>query len=157
MICGLQADKSRCNFVSVRSPAHILIFSSYPFIAGNLAALLGEAEWARARYAFGQVHSLEQLTAYLTTHPEAIVLADIDAGIVDIGRIVRLFPRTRFLALSMFVDTPAVKRCVAQGAVGYVLKTAPLAEFEEALRAITAGRRYFSESVVQALLKGKVY
>lgn len=83
-------------------------------------------------------------------HPD-IVLMDIMMpglnGLDAAARIVRTFPRTRVVILSMNADEDSVLKSIRAGAVGYLVKTADPAELELALRAIERGERFLSSAV----------
>jgi hypothetical protein len=57
------------------------------------------------------------------------------------------------LVLSMYDTVDFVKRAVANGACGYLMKDAPPFELEQALRSVMATGSYFSAAVAQRLLQ----
>jgi DNA-binding NarL/FixJ family response regulator len=59
----------------------------------------------------------------------------------------------RVLVLSMYDTVDFVKRAVANGACGYLMKDAPPFELEQALRSVMATGSYFSAAVAQRLLQ----
>jgi DNA-binding NarL/FixJ family response regulator len=68
-------------------------------------------------------------------------------GIAVTRQIRKLSPTTRVLILSHHAGADYVYQALRAGADGYVLKSARAAEVVEALRRISRGRRYMSESV----------
>jgi DNA-binding NarL/FixJ family response regulator len=102
----------------------------------------------------------EALRLIAAHHPD-IVLMDIMMpglnGLDAAARIVRTFPRTRVVILSMNADEDSVLKAMRAGAVGYLVKTADPAELELAIRAVERGERFLSsavsEHVVSACLK----
>lgn len=93
-------------------------------------------------------------------HPD-VVLLDISMprlnGLDAAARMVRTFPRSRVVMLSMNTDEVTVLRALRAGALGYLVKTADPAELELAIRAAARGDRFLSaavsERVVDACLK----
>ncbi|MHB8534863.1 MAG: response regulator [Sulfuricaulis sp.] len=80
-----------------------------------------------------------------------IVLMDIAMpglnGIEATARIVKEFPRTRVVVLSMHADEEYVLQALRAGAAGYLLKNAAPVELELALRAVARGETYLSPEV----------
>jgi DNA-binding NarL/FixJ family response regulator len=72
-------------------------------------------------------------------------------GIEATAQIARKYPAAAILMLSMYSDESYVLRCLRAGARGYVLKEAAESELIEAIRAVTAGRSYFSPKVRRLL------
>lgn len=73
-------------------------------------------------------------------------------GIAVTRQIRKLSPTTRVLILSHHAGADYVYQALRAGADGYVLKSARAAEVVEALRRISRGRRYMSESVSNLLI-----
>ncbi|WP_048440785.1 response regulator transcription factor [Caenimonas sp. SL110] len=86
-----------------------------------------------------------------------IVMTDISMpgmdGITAISEIHARHPEVRLLVLSMYDTVDFVKRAVANGACGYLMKDAPPFELEQAVRSVMATGSYFSPSIAQRLLQ----
>ena len=86
-----------------------------------------------------------------------IVMTDISMpgmdGITAISEIHAKYPEVRLLVLSMYDTVDFVKRAVANGACGYLMKDAPPFELEQAVRSVMATGSYFSPSIAQRLLQ----
>ncbi|MES2633808.1 MAG: response regulator transcription factor [Pseudomonadota bacterium] len=86
-----------------------------------------------------------------------IVMTDISMpgmdGITAISEIHAKHPEVRLLVLSMYDTVDFVKRAVANGACGYLMKDAPPFELEQAVRSVMATGSYFSPSIAQRLLQ----
>jgi DNA-binding NarL/FixJ family response regulator len=97
----------------------------------------------------------EALRLIAAHHPD-IVLMDIMMpglnGLDAAARIVRTFPHTRVVILSMNADEDSVLKAIRAGAVGYLVKTADPAELELAIRAIERGERFLSSAVSEHVL-----
>ncbi len=72
-----------------------------------------------------------------------LVLPDLN-GIDATERILSILPMTSIIALSASHNSEHVCRALRAGARGYVLKDAKGAELVEAVRAVSAGKRYLS-------------
>jgi DNA-binding NarL/FixJ family response regulator len=86
-----------------------------------------------------------------------IVMTDISMprmdGIAAIAQIHARHPAVRLLVLSMYDTVDFVKRAVANGACGYLMKDAPPFELEQAVRSVMATGSYFSPAIAQRLLQ----
>ncbi|WP_395688462.1 response regulator [Caenimonas koreensis] len=86
-----------------------------------------------------------------------IVMTDISMPVMDgitaIAEIHSTHPQVRLLVLSMYDTVDFVKRAVANGACGYLMKDAPPFELEQAIRSVMATGSYFSPSIAQRLLQ----
>ena len=86
-----------------------------------------------------------------------VVMTDISMpgmdGITAIAEIHAKHPEVRLLVLSMYDTVDFVKRAVANGACGYLMKDAPPFELEQAVRSVMATGSYFSPAIAQRLLQ----
>jgi DNA-binding NarL/FixJ family response regulator len=86
-----------------------------------------------------------------------VVMTDISMpgmdGITAISAIHAKHPQVRLLVLSMYDTVDFVKRAVANGACGYLMKDAPPFELEQAVRSVMATGSYFSPAIAQRLLQ----
>ena len=74
-------------------------------------------------------------------------------GIAAIADIHSRHPQVRLLVLSMHDTVGIVRRAVAAGACGYVMKDAAPAELEQSITSVMATGSYFSPLVAQRLLE----
>jgi DNA-binding NarL/FixJ family response regulator len=74
-------------------------------------------------------------------------------GITAISEIHSRMPEVRILVLSMYDTVDFVKRAVASGACGYLMKDAPPFELEQAVRSVVSTGSYFSSAIAQRLLQ----
>ena len=86
-----------------------------------------------------------------------LVMTDISMPVMDgiaaISEIHRRHPEVRLLVLSMYDTVDFVKRAVASGACGYLMKDAPPFELEQAVRSVMATGNYYSPAIAQRLLQ----
>ncbi len=91
------------------------------------------------------------------THTPNIVLMDIAMpglnGLDATTRIVKEFPHTRVLILSMHADEEYVRQALRAGAAGYLLKNAAPAELELAIRAVMRGEAWLSPAISRVVVE----
>jgi DNA-binding NarL/FixJ family response regulator len=73
-------------------------------------------------------------------------------GIEATERICKAHPGVRVLMLSMHASTEYIYRALQAGAQGYLLKESAAVEVVDAVRALYAGRRYFSHKISDMLV-----
>ena len=82
--------------------------------------------------------------------PDVVVMDVTMPGLGGAGAtrdILRLPADTKVVALSMHASRQFVEDMVEAGVSGYVVKSAPVQEVLEAIRAVRAGRQYFSPEI----------
>lgn len=86
-----------------------------------------------------------------------VVLMDLVMPVMDgvaaTQALLQEFPHLRVVALTSFGEEELVRRALAAGAVGYLLKNVTAAELAEAIRAAHAGYRVLSPEAEQALAR----
>ena len=96
----------------------------------------------------------EALARCAEVRPDVIVM-DMAMPVMDgptvTGRIRELFPGSRVVALTSFVDPEMAKRALEAGAIGYVLKDAGPDLLVEAVREAYEGRSVIDPSAAQAV------
>jgi DNA-binding NarL/FixJ family response regulator len=88
-------------------------------------------------------------------HPD-IAMLDVAMkgmnGIEATARIVKEFPETRVIILSVHANEEYVRQALRAGARGYLLKDAAVAELELAVNAVARGETYLSPAVSKHLV-----
>ncbi|MDB6121519.1 MAG: Two component transcriptional regulator, LuxR family [Pedosphaera sp.] len=101
----------------------------------------------------------EALTLVRELQP-SIVLMDIAMaglnGLEATVRIVKEFPNTRVIILSMHANEEYVLQTLRAGALGYLLKDAATAELELAIQAIARGDTYLSPAISKRVIEDYV-
>ncbi len=96
----------------------------------------------------------------LSREPADVAVMDIGMpglnGIEATAQITRLYPKMAVVMLSMHGDETYVLRCLRAGARGYILKESAEHELIAAIRAVTAGKSYFSPKVKRLLQQDHV-
>jgi DNA-binding NarL/FixJ family response regulator len=87
-----------------------------------------------------------------------IVITDISMppgmdGLAAIAQIHSKHPQVHLLVVSMYDTVDFVKRAVASGACGYLMKDASPFELEQAIRAVMSTGTYFSSGIARLLLR----
>jgi DNA-binding NarL/FixJ family response regulator len=104
----------------------------------------------------GEARDGHELLALLTGQLPDVVVTDISMprldGLTALARIKAQYPQLPVLVLSMYDTADFIKRAVASGADGYVLKGSSAHELEQALRSIVLTGSYFSAAITQQLL-----
>ena len=139
---------------STQQPIRVVLADDHDLVRSGIKALLsmidGVQVVAEARDGLELIRLVESL------NPD-IVMTDISMprmdGITAISQIHALHPQVRLLVLSMYDTVDFVKRAVASGACGYLMKDAPPFELEQAVRSVMATGSYFSPAIAQRLLQ----
>jgi DNA-binding NarL/FixJ family response regulator len=132
----------------------VVLADDHDLVRSGIKALLSMIEGveviAEARDGRELINLVESL------NPD-VVMTDISMpgmdGITAISDIHGKHPEVRLLVLSMYDTVDFVKRAVANGACGYLVKDAPPFELEQALRSVMATGSYFSPGIAQRLLQ----
>ena len=135
-------------------PIRIVLADDHDLVRSGIKALLSMVEGvdviAEAR------DGRELITLVESLNPD-VVMTDISMpgmdGIAAISEIHNKHPQVRLLVLSMYDTVDFVKRAVASGACGYLMKDAPPFELEQAVRSVMATGSYFSPAIAQRLLQ----
>lgn len=133
---------------------HVLLADDHAVLRAGLRALLraepdivvvGEAADGR-----------QAVTLARELRPDVLLL-DLSmprlGGLDALGELRRLVPECRVLVLTMHNDEGYLRRALAAGAAGYVLKQADDRELLVALRAVARGQVYVSPALAPALLE----
>lgn len=131
----------------------VLLADDHKLVRAGIRALLGTL--TDVEIVAEATDGREALSLIAAHHPD-IVLMDIMMpslnGLDATARIVRTFPRTRVVILSMNVDEDSVLKAIRAGAVGYLVKSADAAELALAVRAVARGERFVSSAVSEHVL-----
>src|SRR5689334_15564523 len=131
----------------------VLIDEDQAMVRGALASLL------RLEDDIDVVAEVERgddvLAAARRTRPD-IALLDIEMpgldGISAAGELARELPETRSVILTTFGRPGYMRRALAEGASGFLLKDAPASELASAIRAVVSGRRAVDPTLAAAAI-----
>jgi DNA-binding NarL/FixJ family response regulator len=132
----------------------IVLADDHDLVRSGIKALLSTVEGVQV---IAEARNGNELLQLLETVQPDVVMTDISMpgmdGITAIAEIHSRHPEVRVVVLSMYDTVDFVKRAVANGACGYLMKDAPPFELEQALRSVVATGSYFSAAVAQRLLQ----
>jgi DNA-binding NarL/FixJ family response regulator len=141
-----------------RAPAEgavrVVLADDHDLVRSGIAALLSLVDGVEV---IAEARSGEELIALVEQLQPDLVLTDITMpgmdGLAAVAQIHSRWPQVRLVVLSMHHTIEFVKRAVANGACGYLMKNAPSFELNQAIRSVIAGGSYFSPSISQQLLQ----
>jgi DNA-binding NarL/FixJ family response regulator len=135
-------------------PIQVVLADDHDLVRSGIKALLSTVDGVQV---IAEARNGNELLALLESVKPDVVMTDISMpgmdGITAIAEIHTRFPEVRVIVLSMYDTVDFVKRAVANGACGYLMKDAPPFELEQALRSVMATGSYFSAAVAQRLLQ----
>jgi DNA-binding NarL/FixJ family response regulator len=135
-------------------PLRIVLVDDHDLVRSGIKALLTMIEGVEV---VAEARDGGELLALLDGVTPDIVMTDISMpgmdGITAIGRIHDRFPALKVLVLSMYDTVDFVKRAIASGACGYLMKDATPLELEQALRSVMTVGSYFSPAIAQRLMQ----
>jgi len=135
-------------------PIRVVLADDHDLVRSGIKALLTMVEGVQV---IAEARDGKELIALVEDLMPDVVMTDISMpgmdGITAIAEIHGKHPQVRLLVLSMYDTVDFVKRAVANGACGYLMKDAPPFELEQAVRSVMATGSYFSPSIAQRLLQ----
>jgi DNA-binding NarL/FixJ family response regulator len=130
------------------APLKILLADNHTLVRAGIRALLEQIPDVTVVAEAGDGREALKL---VELHRPNLVLMDITMpvmnGLESTGRIVKEFPPTRVVMLSVHNDEEYVLQSLRAGAVGYLLKDAGRAELEIAVAAVRRNETYLSPAV----------
>jgi len=132
----------------------IVLADDHDLVRSGIKALLSMVDGVDV---IAEARDGNELIKLVETLMPDVVMTDISMpgmdGITAIAEIHSKHPQVRMLVLSMYDTVDFVKRAVANGACGYLMKDAPPFELEQAVRSVMATGSYFSPAIAQRLLQ----
>ncbi|MHB1124480.1 MAG: response regulator [Ramlibacter sp.] len=132
----------------------IVLADDHDLVRSAIKALLAMIEGVEV---IAEARDGRELLTVLGSMTPDLVMTDISMpgmdGITAIAEIRDRYPGMKVLALSMHDSADIVKRAMASGARGYLLKDASPFELEQAVGSMTAIGSYFSPAIVQRLMQ----
>jgi len=139
---------------AVAKPIRVVLADDHDLVRSGIKALLSMVEGVEV---VAEARDGRELVSLVDSLKPDVVMTDISMpgmdGITAISEIHARHPAVRLLVLSMYDTVDFVKRAVANGACGYLMKDAPPFELEQAVRSVVATGSYFSPSIAQRLLQ----
>lgn len=132
----------------------VVVADDHQMVRSGITALLSAIAGVEV---IGQAADGQQLIDFVERLQPDVVMTDIEMpgidGIAAIAHIHSLHPEVRLLVLSMHSELEYVKRAVACGASGYLMKNARSPELELALRSVMQTGSYFNTDIARRLLQ----
>ena len=132
----------------------VVLADDHDLVRSGIKALLGMVEGVKV---VAEARDGRELVTLVESLAPDVVMTDISMpgmdGIAAIAEIHARMPEVRVLVLSMYDTVDFVKRAVASGACGYLMKDAPPFELEQSIRSVMATGTYFSPVIAQRLLQ----
>ncbi|MCB0770274.1 MAG: response regulator transcription factor [Flavobacteriales bacterium] len=135
-------------------PIRILLADDHRIITDGLEQLLAQLPDVECIGVATNGEEALQMTGHLGVD---VVLMDIDMPVMDgieaTERIKQERPQVKVVVLSMHEDAAVVKRLMAVGADGYLVKNCGKDELLLAIRNVHQGQRHFASALTEALLR----
>jgi DNA-binding NarL/FixJ family response regulator len=132
----------------------VVLADDHELVRGGIKALL---ETMADVDVVEEAQSGEDLLAVLAGLRPDLVITDLAMpgmdGLAAIARIRERHPKLPVLVLSMYDTVDFVRRAIASGASGYLLKQSAPAELEQAVRTVLATGSYFNAKIARMLLQ----
>ena len=139
---------------STQPPIRVVLADDHDLVRSGIKALLSMIDGVEV---IAEARDGQELIQLVENLEPDVVMTDISMprmdGIAAISQIHARHPKVRLLVLSMYDTVDFVKRAVASGACGYLMKDAPPFELEQAVRSVMATGSYFSPAIAQRLLQ----
>jgi DNA-binding NarL/FixJ family response regulator len=135
-------------------PTRVVLADDHVLIRAGLRALLHSLPNIEV---VGEASDGHEAVEVIARHQPDVVIMDIGMpglnGVDSTRRIVKQFPGTRVVILSMHANEEYVGRALDAGAKGYLLKGAEPAELELVFKAVMRGETYLSPSIAKHLVQ----
>ena len=132
----------------------VVLADDHDLVRSGIKALLSMVEGVQV---IGEARDGAELVALVDKLLPDLVMTDISMpgmdGIAAISAIHARHPDMRLLVLSMYDTVDFVKRAVASGACGWLMKDASPHELEQAVRSVVTTGSYFSPLIAQRLMQ----
>ncbi|MGN6645951.1 MAG: response regulator [Cytophaga sp.] len=133
----------------------IVIADDHTLIRDGIKALLQSIDEFEV---VGEATDGEELVQFIDTLDPDIVVVDITmpkkTGIEVITEVKKYNSRVKFIVLSMHDNPEYVLKSVQAGALSYLLKNTDHEEIVKAVKAVSAGQKYFSADIYSIILNG---
>jgi DNA-binding NarL/FixJ family response regulator len=135
-------------------PIRVVLADDHDLVRSGIRSLVAHMDGMEV---VGEARDGVELLARIQALRPSIVVTDISMpnmdGFAALDAIHTQFPEVKVLVLSMYDSVDYVKRAVASGACGYLMKDSHPSELEQALRSVAATGSYFSAAVARRLME----
>lgn len=134
------------------APVRVVLADDHDLVRSGVRALLGQVPGVEV---VGEARDGGELVDLVERLRPDVAMTDLSMpgtdGLSAIATLHERHPQVRLLVLSMHDEVETVRRAVASGASGYLMKDAPASELQEAIQSVVATGRYFSPALVMRL------
>lgn len=103
----------------------------------------------------GAVNDSRKVLEFIENEAVDLIISDLHmpyfSGIDLCLKIKNSFPQIKVMLLTMAEDAPHIREALQAGVCGYVSKKSTKAELEVAIQKIMAGKKYYSDSIIDEL------
>lgn len=135
-------------------PTRVLLADDHTLVRAGVRRILEGHEDFEV---VGEVADGEAALAALNQTPTDVLVLDLSMpgrdGFDVLREARRRWPRLRVIVLTMHTNSEYIARAVREGAYGYLLKDSAVQDLVTAIRAVRAGKEYFSPPVQQELAR----
>lgn len=136
-----------------KKPIRVVVTDDHTIIRDGIKSLL---ERDQGLVVVGEASNGNELLELLAHTPADVVLMDINMphmdGIAATRQVLKLYPDTKVIALSMLNNMPVVEKMIQSGASGYLLKTSSKEELSSAIQLVASGTTYICSDLSLAML-----
>jgi DNA-binding NarL/FixJ family response regulator len=133
----------------------LFILDAHPIVVEGLNKMLEGQEDIQVTGITGDV---DKAAEQMKQDPPNVLLMDLaqdDRGVVDlIKKIKQEAPSVAILVFSVHDENVYAERCLRAGAMGYLMKTEPVARVLMAIRQVAAGGFVFSANLLSSIVTG---
>lgn len=131
----------------------VLIADDHQILLDSLSLLISTIDGVEV---VGTINDSRSVVLYLENEEIDLLITDFNmphlSG-VDLTLLLReKYPDLKILMLTVSEDVEIIKQAFMAGISGYVMKKANRTELESAIRAVSKGEKYYSDSVMKQLL-----
>lgn len=138
----------------VQKSIRVVLADDHDLVRSGVKALLQMVEGVAV---IAEARDGQELLGLVETLQPDVILTDIEMprmdGLTAISQIHTRFPAVAIIVLSMYDSLDFIRRAVANGASGYLLKSTGRLELEQALHNVISGRCYFDGHIAARLLE----
>ncbi|MCF8361923.1 MAG: response regulator transcription factor [Prolixibacteraceae bacterium] len=131
----------------------LILVDDHQLFREGMQLLLSNLDYVNEVKLAADAHELFRLLEQCT--PD-IIFMDIDMpgtdGIEACGQVLKLYPGTNIIALSMYDEEDYYTRMIEAGAKGFILKNSGIDDVEASIKNVMAGKNYFSQEILSGLL-----
>lgn len=136
------------------SNVRVLLVDDHSMIREGLRSFLEEADITVVEEAKNGVEALEKLSnTEIDVLVTDIMMPEMD-GIDLATKVKKEYPDLGILALTMMNESYNIKKMLAAGASGYLLKDCTQDELIQAIKTVAEGKNYYAEEVTQIVMEG---